>query len=136
MDETWRAKAHELITRIATQTANCSGAECSVEIRKGYPVLYNDPEKTEIVKTQIEKYIGADKVETLPVRMTTEDFAWFARKYPVVFYRIGTGRPDSKLHTPVFDVDEKIILDGTGLFSWLALSLLEGKMVSPERVTD
>ncbi|MGF1585023.1 MAG: M20 family metallopeptidase [Bacteroidales bacterium] len=125
MDETWRARAHELITSIATKTASSLGAACMVEIRKGYPVLKNDPSRTELIKNLMKEYLGSDKVNDLPIRMTSEDFAWFAMKYPAVFYRLGTGMPDRKLHTPVFDIDEKAVITGTGLSAWLALSYLE-----------
>ncbi len=90
MDEVWRAKAHEIITGIATKTANSLGAACSVEIRKGYPVLYNDPLKTSLIRQLMEEYLGLDKVKDLPIRMTSEDFAYFSKKYPAVFYRLGT----------------------------------------------
>ncbi len=124
MDETWRAKAHEIITSIATKTANSLGASCRVEIRKGYPVLYNDPEKTVMAGKLMEEFLGPDKVSDLPLRMTTEDFAWFAQKYPAVFYRIGTGRPEKMLHSPDFEVNEQSMITGTGLPVWLALSFL------------
>lgn len=124
MDETWRAKAHEIITGIATKTANSLGADCRVEIRKGYPVLYNDPLRTRATRQLMEEYLGVDKVKDIPIRMTTEDFAWFAKKFPIVFYRLGTGKPDKMLHTPVFNIDEKAMLTGSGLPAWLALSFL------------
>lgn len=127
MDEKWRARAHEIITDIATKTSSSLGASCSVEIRKGYPVLYNNPQKTQMVKQLMEEFLGAEKVEDLQIRMTSEDFAWFAGKFPAVFYRIGTGKPGNKLHTPVFDIDENALLTGTGLFAWLALSFLDTK---------
>ncbi len=124
MDENWRAHAHEIINRIATNTAAIHGASCSVEIRKGYPVLYNDPEKTILVAGLMEEYLKKDKVKELPVRMTTEDFAWFAQQYPAVFYRIGTGMPERQLHAPDFDIDEQAMLAGSGLPVWLAISYL------------
>jgi amidohydrolase len=124
MDETWRAKAHEKITTIATKTANSMGASCRVEIRKGYPVLVNDQGKTRIVRQLMEEYLGKEKVNDLPIRMTSEDFAWFALKHPAVFYRLGTGMPGRMLHTPLFDIDEKALLTGTGLMAWLALSVM------------
>ena len=125
MDETWRAKAHEIITGIATKTASSLGASCRVEIRKGYPVLYNDPGETGRARKLMEEFLGPDKVSDLPLRMTTEDFAWFAQKFPAVFYRIGTGRPEKMLHSPDFDIDEQSMITGSGLPAWLALSFLE-----------
>lgn len=127
MDEKWRAAAHEKITTIATNTAASLGATCQVEIRKGYPLLYNDPAKTKLLQQLIEAYLGLDKVEELPVRMTTEDFAWFAAKYPSVFYRLGTGMPERKLHSPCFNIDEQAMITGTGLPAWLAISFLKSR---------
>jgi amidohydrolase len=124
MDETWRAKAHERITAIATQTATAMGARCRVEIRKGYPVLFNDPDRTLVIRKLMDEYLGKENVRDLPLRMTTEDFAWFARKFPAVFYRLGTGMPDKMLHSPFFEIDEQAIITGTGLPAWLALAFL------------
>ncbi|TVR70699.1 MAG: amidohydrolase [Marinilabiliales bacterium] len=124
MDEEWRAEAHEIINRIAVNIATSLGASCSVEIRKGYPVLYNDPGMTSLMGSYMKEYLGSRKVKDLQIRMTTEDFAWFAREYPAVFYRLGTGMPDRLLHSPEFDIDEQIMLEGTGLPAWLALSFL------------
>jgi amidohydrolase len=122
MDENWRAEAHEKITDIATKTASAFGAGCRVEIRKGYPALCNNPGKTTMVKQLMNEFLGEDKVHELPLRMTSEDFAWFAMEYPSVFYRLGTGMPEKMLHSPYFDIDERIINTGTGLLAWLALS--------------
>ena len=125
MDETWRAKAHEIISGIATKTAASLGASCIVDIRKGYPVLINDPALTMETKKMMEQFIGASMVKDLPLRMTTEDFAWFARRYPAVFYRLGTGRPKRMLHAPDFDIDEQAIMTGSSLPAWLAICFLE-----------
>lgn len=127
MDETWRAEAHEKITTIAKNTAASLGATCRVEIKKGYPVLHNDPDSSRIIRHLMEEFLGASRVRDLPLRMTAEDFAWFARKYPAVFYRLGTGMPGKALHSPVFDVDEQTLKTGTGLFAWLAVSFLNGR---------
>jgi amidohydrolase len=124
MDETWRANAHEKIKAIATGIADALGAACNVEIRKGYPVLHNHPDSSMLVKRLMERFIGTASVKELPVRMTTEDFAWFAMKYPAVFYRLGTGMAGRQLHSPGFDIDERIMETGTGLMAWLALSFL------------
>lgn len=124
MDEAWRSKAHEIITEIATKTAGSLGADCSVEIRKGYPVLFNDQAKARQVRSLMGEFLGGKNVADLPIRMTTEDFAWFARRYPAVFYRLGAGMHGKMLHSPEFDVDERAIETGTGLMAWIALSFL------------
>lgn len=120
MDEKWRNSAHERIIEIAKNSAKEMGGDCRVEIRKGYPALINNPEYTEAASRFSAQYLGDYMVENMDIRMTTEDFAYFAMKYPSVFFRTGTGKPDKKLHTPVFDIDEDIIEKAMGNIAWLA----------------
>ncbi len=42
LNETWRLKAHELITDVAKSTCKAYGADVDVNIMKGYPCLIND----------------------------------------------------------------------------------------------
>ncbi|MBK9254046.1 MAG: amidohydrolase [Saprospiraceae bacterium] len=126
MDEKWREKAHEQIQKVATQTAMASGAECKVEILKGYPVLNNHSEMTEHVKNQMKIFLNEKNVVDLPIRMTSEDFAFYSQVIPAVFYRLGTGNISkgivSPVHTPTFDIDESALETGMGLMAWLALA--------------
>jgi metal-dependent amidase/aminoacylase/carboxypeptidase family protein len=68
-------------------------------------------------------------VHPLDIRMTAEDFAWFAQEYPVCFYRLGTssdnGSHRTGVHTSTFDIDERALETGIGLMAWLALKELE-----------
>ncbi|RYD86184.1 MAG: amidohydrolase, partial [Sphingobacteriales bacterium] len=42
MDEAWRFKAHDIIRRIITGTAEAMGAQADVHIDVGYPTVYNN----------------------------------------------------------------------------------------------
>jgi amidohydrolase len=128
MNEEWRAKAHEHIKRICTQTTAAFGGLSELEIRNGYPVLTNNPEVSARAKQLAQLYMGTGNVEDLEIRMTAEDFAYFANKYPSVMYRLGTskqGSPITPLHTSRFDVDESAIETGMGLMAWLAVNFLK-----------
>ena len=128
MDETWRKEAHRRMINMAQSIAESMGASCEFEIVEGYPVLYNDPgitaRSTELART----YLGHDQVEDLDVRMTAEDFAFFAQAYPSVMYRLGVRKPGRtkplELHTPDFDIDEEAMRTGMGILAWLAVSHL------------
>ena len=100
------------------------------KIVEGYPALINDPEITRKSKAFASEYLGRDAVEDLDVRMTAEDFAFFAQEYPSVMYRLGVRKPDQarplELLTPQFTIDEEAIRTGTGMLAWLALSHLNG----------
>jgi amidohydrolase len=128
MNETWRKEAHRLIEQIASGIASSMGGSCQVEIRHGYPVLHNDEKLTELSKMKAVELLGPDHVEDMEIRMTAEDFAWFAQSIPAMMYRLGVKQPGSDqvypLHTPGFRVDESAIKTGISLLSYLSVELL------------
>jgi amidohydrolase len=128
MDENWRKEAHRRITNIAHSVAESMGASCELNIVEGYPVLQNDPGVTARSIGFARAYLGEENVDEVDIRMTAEDFAFFAQQYPSVLYRLGvrkTGQaPPLELHTPDFDIDEEAIKTGTGTMAWLALAHL------------
>ncbi|MEA3444381.1 MAG: M20 family metallopeptidase [Bacteroidota bacterium] len=128
MDEAWRAEAKNRITEIAQSIARGMGADCDVEILHGYPFLVNDIGNTKKAKEFAKLYLPAEKVEDMDIRMTAEDFAYYSQKFPVCFYRLGTGNKskgiNSPLHSSTFDIDEEALKIGAGMMAWLAVSFL------------
>ena len=128
MNEEWRSKAHELIQKITNELCSSMGGKAEIEIRRGYPVLVNNPEVTGKAKNFAIEYLGASKVHDLDIRMTAEDFAYFAQRYPSTLFRLGTsdpGKQSSALHTSTFNVNEKSVELSTGLLAYLAISFLK-----------
>ena len=129
MDEKWRKEAHSRMINMAQSIADSMGASCEFEIVEGYPVLYNDPGITAKSIDFARTYLGNDYVDDLDIRMTAEDFAFFAQEYPSVLYRLGVRKSEQaqpfELHTPHFNIDEEAIKTGTGTLAWLALSHLK-----------
>lgn len=126
-DEEWRKKAHALIEQIACGTAHSFGAQCKVFIDKGYPYLFNNPELTSRAKKHSVDYLGETKVVDMDMRMTAEDFSYYALEVPSCFYRIGVGFDGVKnynLHSSSFKLNEKAMLESVGLMCWLAYSEL------------
>lgn len=128
MNEEWRNKAHKFIQQIASGIASSMGGSCQVEIRHGYPVLHNHEAITRRAKGLAESFLGADRVEDMELRMTAEDFAWFARAVPGMMYRLGvreSGQEDVfPLHTSGFRVDESALRTGISLLAYLSAELL------------
>ncbi|HMU04757.1 MAG TPA: amidohydrolase, partial [Saprospiraceae bacterium] len=125
MDENWRKEAHNLIVQIARHTASSYGATCEVRIENGYPCLINDHDFTLTAKGKMVEYLGKENVVDLPIRMTSEDFAFYSQVIPACFYRLGTGNAEkgivSPVHTSTFDIDESALEIGMGLMAWLAI---------------
>ena len=133
MNEEWRFKAHQLMKNMAHQIALSMGGQCDLDIKVGYPTLYNDPSLTNRVKVVSSQYLGETNVKDLDPRMTAEDFAYYSQVIPACFYRLGTGNKakgiQSPIHTNTFDVDEKCLETSTGLMAWLAIAELRSRKV-------
>ena len=123
MDETWRERAYGLIERVATGTAAALGAECEVEIRRGYPALNNDEALSTWVRESASDYVGEGNVVDLDPWFASEDFAYYAQQVPGVLYRLGTGNEAEgivhRLHTSRFTIDEEALRIGSGFMAYL-----------------
>lgn len=128
MDEGWRNIAHQKMSNMARSIAESMGASCEFTITEGYPALINNPEITRKSAEFARDYLGDEAVEDLNIRMTAEDFAFFAEKYPSVLYRLGVRGKETtnplELHTPDFNIDEEALKVGMGTMAWLAVSHL------------
>jgi amidohydrolase len=129
LNEKWRNEAKKRMKKIAEGIAESMGGSCTFTIEHGYPVLLNDDTLTAQVKRYMIEYCGKENVVDLPMRMTSEDFAYYSQAMPACFYRLGTGNKaqgiTSGLHTDTFDIDESSLELSIGLMAWLAVKALE-----------
>ncbi len=129
LDEKWRMEAHKHMLDLAHQLVQSMGGILEFEIRKGYPVLFNDEELTKKTKAGAIEYLGNENVVDLDIWMAAEDFAFYSQISKACFYRLGT-RNESKgiistVHTATFDIDEEALKTGMGLMAWLAIRELK-----------
>lgn len=127
MDEQWRYKAHELITKTATELVHAMGAEIDLKIDVGYPCVDNDVELTNKAWRLAEELMGKENVEETEVRMGAEDFGYYTQQIPGCFFRLGV-RNEAKgiihqVHTPKFNIDEAAIETGIAMMAWLGVSI-------------
>ena len=121
MNEIWREKAWELIKTHVKNITEAYGGTAEIEISKGYPYLENNPKITGILREKAIDYLGASKVEALPIRMTSEDFSYYSQEIPVCFFRLGV-RNESKgivygVHHPKFNIDSEALKTGMQIMS-------------------
>lgn len=125
-NEDWRAKALQHIQRIAKAHTQAVGADCEVKIAQGYPFLVNNEQVVKRFFSTASMALKPEKVLELPLRMTSEDFAYFAQKIPACFFRLGVANKEkgilANLHSSRFDVDEKSLEIGTLVMLSVALS--------------
>ncbi len=126
-DEKWRKEAHLLINEMTEAICKAHGATAEINIVRGYPSLYNNPDLTSSVKSGISDYMGDVGTVELTPRMTAEDFSYYSHQVPACFYRLGTastdGRNASAVHTPSFDIDHAALEVGAGLMAYVAVQL-------------
>ncbi len=125
MDEKWRAEGLDRIAKIVHAVAESMGGKAELDIRKGYPVLYNNEILTARTHKAICDYMGAENVIDLDLWMAAEDFAYYTHEVPGCFYRLGTANKArniiSGVHTDTFDIEENALNISTGLMAWLAI---------------
>lgn len=130
-DEAMRDDIHERVTTLAEAVARGSRAGCTVCIDKNYPVTVNDPALTEVMVPTLERVAGADKVLLVPKVTGSEDFSYFQRLVPGLFYFVGVtaeGIDPAKApsnHSPHFAVDERGLAVGLRTLTHLACDYLE-----------
>jgi hippurate hydrolase len=127
-DEQWREEARHIIRNTASETARKRGVSIDVNIVEGYPVLVNNEALTDRAFELSRQLLGEERVIEVPDRMSSEDFSFFAEKYPSFLYRLGItpeGEEMRPAHTPLFGLDESSMATGTATLAWLALNLIK-----------
>ena len=132
-DEEMRDEIHERVTTLAESVARGSRASCAVCIAKKYPVTINDPALTEAMVPTLSRVAGADRVELIPKVTGSEDFSFFQRIVPGLFFFVGVTPPEVdpkdaySNHSPRFFADERALVQGVRALAHLACDWLESR---------
>lgn len=132
-DEGMRDDVHERVTTLAESVAKGSRAGCTVCIEKNYPVTVNDPALTEAMLPTLQRVAGADKVQFVPKVTGSEDFSYFQKLVPGLFFFVGVTPPGvdpakaAPNHSPRFAVDESALLLGVRSLAHVACDWLESQ---------
>ncbi len=122
-----REHAMQRIREVASGTAQAFGARADVVFRPGYAALMNDPVVTGVLRSCAQQLIGGEHVHTMEqAMMSVDDFSFFAREVPSVYFFAGTGFPrreNAGLHHGAFEVNESVIDPAVPLVVMTALTL-------------
>lgn len=129
-DPEWRLEAHNRIRKISEGVAESMGAECDLFIDYGYPPVVNNDDCTQTTHDNAVAYLGEENVDWLDMRMTAEDFAFYAQKIPACYFRVGIHVPGTEvtnLHRPNLLVNEDSIEVASGFEAYNAIMVLQKK---------
>jgi amidohydrolase len=132
-DEGMRDEIHERVTTLAEAVSRGSRAGCQVCIQKNYPVTVNDPALTASMAPTLQRVAGAGQLELVNKVTGAEDFSFFQRVIPGLFFFVGVTPPEIdpakaySNHSPRFIVDERGLLIGVRALSHLVCDFLESR---------
>jgi amidohydrolase len=121
---------HRRIKLTAESIAASAGATANVIITPQYPVTINDPDLTATMLPTLRRVAGADMVSEQPLVTASEDFSFFAQRAPGLFVFLGATRKGvdpataPSNHSPLFDVDERVLPLGVRTLANLAADFL------------
>jgi len=112
------------LERMIGAAAELYNAEINISITEGYPPVINEPVATEVARAAAREIVGSDNVvgSEFP-SMGSEDFAFYLDHVRGAFVRFGAREPDWEpipLHSPAFDIDEKVLAVGACFYDRVA----------------
>lgn len=125
-----RDAVEKQITQMIENQAKAFGCEAEISYEKGYPVLVNNADVIDLVRTAAESVFGPDGVNAdAPPLTGSEDFAYMLRHLPGCYVLIGNGdnghdmgQPigPCSVHNPHYDFNDENLPLGAGF--WLSLT--------------
>ena len=112
-DDTVFGDMHRALEQIAGTVEEETGCKVALHISQGYPALTNPPE----MLARAGELVAVEALEAPTV--ITEDFSWYQRFVPGVFFFLGVG-DTPPLHAGDFDFDESVLANGTDALEKLA----------------
>ena len=105
-----------ILESVAADLAEKSGCKIDVAHSEGYPVVVNDERLYDELRPVFEELPFYEEMDR-PI-MISEDYSFYGKYAPSVFFLIGTGT-GIPLHNDRFDFDEKVLGSGLELYKRL-----------------
>lgn len=119
-----RKRIHHGLRRMVSAVAELHNADIEINIRHGYPPVINEPRSVIIAREAAADVVGVGCVVAAEYpSMGSEDFSFYLEKGNGCFVRFGARHPDWEpmpLHSPAFDIDERVLGIGARFFDRVA----------------
>ena len=131
-DEGMRQKIFADLKNVSEHVAAAHGArvEAKVPDTDGNPATVNDPALTARMLPSLQAAVGKDNVYEPPLQMGAEDFSFYAREVPSMFFFVGSTSAGTdpasapSNHSPQFLLDEQSLDIGFRAMMQVALDYL------------
>ena len=120
--DSYAAQIRDEIKLIAENVAAAHHAKAVAEFQVygGYPVTVNDEELATKYSASLSEAADGDFFEARVPRTGAEDFSFFAKQVPGLFFFLGVNAPDDEdsptNHSPYFYVDDSALSNGVKAF--------------------
>ncbi|MGN7919060.1 M20 family metallopeptidase [Lysobacter sp. 22409] len=133
-DEGMRQAIFKDLKNVAEHVSAAHGAqaEATVPDQDGNPVTYNDPALTARMLPSLKAVAGDANVVEMPLVMGAEDFSYYAKEVPAMFFFVGATAPGVDAatapsnHSPKFKLDESSLDVGLRAMLQVTLDYLHG----------
>lgn len=119
-NEEVRKKIPELMDKIINKECQKHGLTYEFSFNFRYPPLINDKKMAEALQKVTETTMGNIVINWKDPVMLGDDFAYFAKEVPSVYFYIGTGNEEKNikmpLHSENFAIDENGLTVGLGVY--------------------
>ena len=119
-----RDKLAQNIEKVIKNTCEIYGADYEFNYIFGYPAVINNSQMTETLAGAAAKVLGEARVrEREKAEMGAEDFSYFAKEVPAVFYFLGIA-PEGEIinhHQSDFKFDDSLLKDGVAVMAQTAI---------------
>ncbi len=122
-----REVLHDRIQNIASGVAQSTNTRIEVLFKSPLPAVVNDKTISAALEQASIDVLGMEQVGLIDLpSMGGEDFSIYLQHVPGSMLRLGCARPDQKtvfLHSPYFDIDERVLKIGSRILLQAALLL-------------
>jgi len=131
-DEAMRQDVFARLKSVAEHVSAAQGATVDLKIpaENGNPVTVNNPELLARLRGSLERSVGKEHVHDVDLSMVAEDYAYYAREVPGMYFFVGSVPKDQDLataapnHSPHFFLDESALEVGTRTMLTAAVDFL------------
>ncbi len=114
----------------ALKLSELMGGRYKLEVIRGYPCTYNDPQVNQWMRQVTSNLIGEEAIVESPMGMGAEDFSYMTELAKGAMFMLGAALdgPPRHHHTEIFDIDEQVLPVGTAVLAETARRFVTGQL--------